>query len=113
MVRKHWVVLGVGVAAGSPAALAGSYALAAYLGIDAKIRASLVPTSFNTTPCRVAREPGKGMQSQLNRPCRWPATTAGAKGALSQITRRASLNITLTRAKNELLTYCRGRAMVL
>lgn len=53
LIRKHWPVLAVGVAAGCALAVGVSWGMAAALGLGPELRASLLPRSV-TTPLAMA-----------------------------------------------------------
>ncbi|MFZ2624938.1 MAG: LrgB family protein [Propionibacterium sp.] len=48
LIRKHWLVLLIGVVMGSAVAIASSFALATVLGIRGALRLSLLPRSIST-----------------------------------------------------------------
>lgn len=48
LIRRHWPLLVVGAVAGSITAIASSWALASWLGLDAGLRLSLLPRSMST-----------------------------------------------------------------
>lgn len=48
LIRRHWVLLFVGVAAGSVTALLSSWGLALLFGLDDELRRSLLPRSVST-----------------------------------------------------------------
>ena len=48
LIRKHWPVLLIGMAAGSATAMLTGWALATVLGLDGELRLSLLPRSMST-----------------------------------------------------------------
>lgn len=48
LIRRHWLLLVIGVLVGSATAIASSWALASLLGLDDSLRLSLLPRSLST-----------------------------------------------------------------